>query len=54
VVYLPALAGGACLEDQAGLARYTSTFAMLRATALTAQDSTRLLREAAARRPPWD
>jgi transcriptional regulator with XRE-family HTH domain len=43
VVYLEALSGGVYLEGQADVARYTRAFALLSASALSAQDSLRLL-----------
>jgi transcriptional regulator with XRE-family HTH domain len=54
VVYLPALTGGAYLTSQADLAAYTSAFALLRATALSPAETTRLLRQALDDRPPWE
>jgi hypothetical protein len=45
VVYLEALSGGVYMESQVDLARYIRAFAMLRSAALTAADTTRLLRE---------
>ena len=45
VVYLEALAGGVCLESQEDVARYLGAFALLRAAALSPQDSARLLSE---------
>jgi transcriptional regulator with XRE-family HTH domain len=44
VVYLEALSGGVYLESQADVARYIRAFALLRAAALSAADSVRLLR----------
>jgi hypothetical protein len=44
VVYLEALSGGVYLESQADVARYIRAFALLRASALSAADSARLLR----------
>jgi transcriptional regulator with XRE-family HTH domain len=44
VVYLEALSGGVYLESQADVARYIRAFALLRASALSAADSLRLLR----------
>jgi transcriptional regulator with XRE-family HTH domain len=44
VVYLEALSGGVYLESQADVARYVRAFALLRAAALDAADSLRLLR----------
>jgi transcriptional regulator with XRE-family HTH domain len=43
VVYLEALSGGVYLEGQADVTRYTRAFALLSASALSAQDSLRLL-----------
>ncbi len=43
VVYLEALSGGVYLESQEDLARYIRAFALLRASALSAADSARLL-----------
>jgi transcriptional regulator with XRE-family HTH domain len=43
VVYLEALSGGVCLDRQEDVARYIRAFAMLRAAALSAADSARLL-----------
>lgn len=43
VVYLEALSGGVYLESQADVARYIRAFALLRAAALTAADTARLL-----------
>jgi transcriptional regulator with XRE-family HTH domain len=43
VVYLEALSGGVYLESQADVARYSRAFALLSASALSAQDSLRLL-----------
>jgi len=43
VVYLEALSGGVCLDIQEDVARYIRAFAMLRAAALSAADSARLL-----------
>ena len=43
VVYLDALSGGIYLESQADVARYIRAFALLRASALSPADSTRLL-----------
>ncbi len=43
VVYLEGLSGGAYLESQADVARYIRAFALLRAAALTAADTARLL-----------
>jgi transcriptional regulator with XRE-family HTH domain len=48
VVYLEALSGGVYLENQADVARYIRAFALLRAAALTAADSARLLRSLSA------
>jgi transcriptional regulator with XRE-family HTH domain len=48
VVYLEALSGGVYLESQSDVARYIRAFALLRAAALSAGDSTRLLRGLAA------
>ena len=45
VVYLEALSGGVYLESQADVARYIRAFALLRAAALSAADSVRLLRD---------
>jgi hypothetical protein len=45
VVYLEALSGGVYLESQADVARYVHAFALLRASALSPADSTRLLRD---------
>ncbi len=45
VVYLEALSGGVYLESQADVARYIRAFALLRASALSAADSARLLRD---------
>jgi transcriptional regulator with XRE-family HTH domain len=50
VVYLEALSGGVYLESQTDVARYIRAFALLRASALTAEDTARLLRELAGRR----
>ena len=44
VVYVEALSGGVYLESQADVARYVRAFALLRAAALDAADSLRLLR----------
>jgi transcriptional regulator with XRE-family HTH domain len=44
VVYLEALSGGVYLESQEDVARYIRAFALLRASALSAADSARLLR----------
>jgi transcriptional regulator with XRE-family HTH domain len=44
VVYVEALSGGVYLESQADVARYIRAFALLRASALSAADSARLLR----------
>jgi transcriptional regulator with XRE-family HTH domain len=44
VVYVEALSGGVYLESQADVARYIRAFALLRASALSAADSVRLLR----------
>ena len=44
IVYLEALSGGVYLESQADVARYVRAFALLRAAALDAADSLRLLR----------
>jgi transcriptional regulator with XRE-family HTH domain len=44
VVYVEALSGGVYLESQADVARYIRAFALLRASALSAGDSVRLLR----------
>jgi len=55
VVYLDTLRGGICLTDPAGIARYLSAFAQLRSSALTAEDTSQLLRKAAEElKPPWD
>ncbi len=43
VVYLEALSGGVCLDGQEEVARYIRAFALLRAAALSAADSARLL-----------
>jgi transcriptional regulator with XRE-family HTH domain len=43
VVYLEALSGGVYLESQEDVARYIRAFALLRAAALSAEDSLRLL-----------
>ena len=43
VVYLEALSGGVYLESQEDIARYIRAFALLRAAALSAADSLRLL-----------
>jgi len=43
VVYLEALSGGVYLESQDDVARYIRAFALLRAAALSASDSARLL-----------
>jgi hypothetical protein len=43
VVYLEALSGGVYLESQEDVARYIRAFALLRAAALSAADSARLL-----------
>jgi transcriptional regulator with XRE-family HTH domain len=43
VVYLEALSGGVYLESQEDVARYIRAFALLRAAALSAPDSVRLL-----------
>jgi transcriptional regulator with XRE-family HTH domain len=43
VVYLEALSGGVYLESQEDIARYIRAFALLRAAALSAADSMRLL-----------
>ena len=43
MVYLDALSGGIYLESQADVARYIRAFALLRASALSPADSTRLL-----------
>ena len=43
VVYLEALSGGVYLESQEDVARYIRAFALLRAAALSAADSMRLL-----------
>jgi transcriptional regulator with XRE-family HTH domain len=48
VVYLEALSGGVYLESQSDVARYIRAFALLRAAALSAGDSARLLRSLAA------
>jgi transcriptional regulator with XRE-family HTH domain len=48
VVYLEALSGGVYLESQSDVARYIRAFALLRAAALSAGDSARLLRGLAA------
>jgi transcriptional regulator with XRE-family HTH domain len=45
VVYLEALSGGVYLESQADVARYIRAIALLRAAALSAADSVRLLRD---------
>jgi len=45
VVYVEALSGGVYLESQADVARYIRAFALLRASALSAADSVRLLRD---------
>jgi len=45
VVYLEALSGGVYLESQLDVASYIRAFALLRAAALTAGDTTRLLGE---------
>jgi transcriptional regulator with XRE-family HTH domain len=45
VVYVEALSGGVYLENQADVARYIRAFALLRAAALSAADSVRLLRD---------
>jgi len=45
VVYLEALSGGVYLERQADVARYVRAFALLRASALSAAESARLLRD---------
>jgi transcriptional regulator with XRE-family HTH domain len=47
VVYLEALSGGVYLESQSDVARYIRAFALLRAAALSAADSARLLRDLA-------
>jgi len=44
VVHVEALSGGVYLESQADVARYIRAFALLRASALSAADSVRLLR----------
>jgi len=44
VVYVEALSGGVYLESQTDVARYIRAFALLRASALSAADSVRLLR----------
>jgi len=44
VVYIEALSGGVYLESQADVARYVRAFTLLRASALSEQDSLRLLR----------
>jgi transcriptional regulator with XRE-family HTH domain len=44
VVYVEALSGGVYLESQEDVARYIRAFALLRASALSAADSVRLLR----------
>ena len=44
VVYLEALSGGVYLESQDDVARYIRAFALLRASALSAEDSVSLLR----------
>jgi transcriptional regulator with XRE-family HTH domain len=48
VVYLEALTGGVYLESQQDVARYIRAFALLRSSALTAAETTRLLREMSA------
>jgi transcriptional regulator with XRE-family HTH domain len=48
VVHLEALSGGVYLEGQSDVARYIRAFALLRASALSPADSTRLLRGLAA------
>jgi transcriptional regulator with XRE-family HTH domain len=45
VVYLEALSGGVYLESQEDVARYIRAFAMLRASALGAEATARMLRE---------
>lgn len=47
VVYLEALSGGVYLESQVDVASYIRAFAMLRASALTATDTARMLGEMA-------
>jgi hypothetical protein len=47
VVYLEALSGGVYLESQIDVANYIRAFALLRASALTAAETARLLRELA-------
>jgi transcriptional regulator with XRE-family HTH domain len=55
VLYLDTLGCGICLTDPADTARYLSAFAQLRSSALTAEDTTRLLRKAAEElNPPWE
>jgi hypothetical protein len=51
VVHLDGLAGGATLEGQDALARYSRAFVLLRAVALSPADSAVLLREMAAALP---
>jgi transcriptional regulator with XRE-family HTH domain len=48
VVHLEALSGGVYLESQEEVARYMRAFALLRTSALSVADSTRLLRSLAA------
>ena len=43
MVFLEALSGGVYLESQEDVARYIRAFALLRAAALSAADSARLL-----------
>jgi hypothetical protein len=51
-VLLETLSGAAFLADQVDLACYTRAFTMLRACALTAEQTLRLLDEN--RTPPWE
>jgi Domain of unknown function (DUF5753) len=52
-VYLPALTGGAYLTSQDDLALYTRAFTLLRASALSPAETTRLLQQVLDARPPW-
>jgi transcriptional regulator with XRE-family HTH domain len=52
VVRLGGLSGGVCLEDPAAVARYAGLFRRLRAAALPPGESTRLIRDTAARYRP--
>jgi transcriptional regulator with XRE-family HTH domain len=55
VVYLDALPAGVWLDDPAAVAAYSRAFALLRASALPPEDTTRLLAETARElNPPWE